>query len=388
VICSLGPTVVRLLALLQAAAGLRVVERLVRTAWGERIQPVDPDRVSPAVVSVLLPVLNEARRLGPCLDGLRSQGKEVAEILVIDGGSEDRTPALAQEHARQDPRIRLIDARPVPSDWNGKAWGLHVGSRCSRPDCPWLLTIDADVRPRPGLVAALLDQAERAGVAALSVATAQELAGPGDGLLHPALLTTLVYRWGIPGQATDSPRRARANGQCMLIRRAALEGIGGFAAVRRSLCEDVTLAQLLAREGQVGFYEAPGLVSVQMYSGWTETLTNWPRSLTLRDHLSRWRVIGALIALTLTQGLPLLLVVLLTSRRQVSGPRRLLIGVNCALIALRMGVLVGMARAYPVRPPTYWLSPLADGLAVAALWASMLRRRHAWRGRVIPGGGT
>jgi hypothetical protein len=60
----------------------------------------------------------------------------------------------------------------------------------------WVLTLDADVCPAPLLASSLLAQAQKTGLAALSIATLQEIEGPGQGALHPSLLTTLVYRFG------------------------------------------------------------------------------------------------------------------------------------------------------------------------------------------------
>ena len=48
----------------------------------------------------------------------------------------------------------------------------------------------------------------------------------------------------------------------------------------------------------------------------------------------------------------------------------------------RLGVLVGVARAYEQRPWTYWLSPLLDLPVALQLVASALRRRQIWRGRI------
>ena len=63
---------------------------------------------------MLVPVLNEATRLRPCLDGLIAQGEETAEIVVIDGGSTDATAGLVREFAVRDSRVRLIEAGPAP----------------------------------------------------------------------------------------------------------------------------------------------------------------------------------------------------------------------------------------------------------------------------------
>jgi dolichol-phosphate mannosyltransferase len=54
---------------------------------------------------------------------------------------------------------------------------------------------------------------------------------------------------------------------------------------------------------------------------------------------------------------------------------------------VRLGVLVGTARAYTWRPWTYWLSPLADLPVAVQLWRNALRRTHVWRGRTVVRGG-
>src|SRR4051794_41608475 len=110
----------------QAGLGAGVVLRLLRTAGGERIEPTD--WTPPAGgITVIVPVLDERNRLAACLDGLLVQGAEVAEILVVDGGSRDGTPELVGAYRARDCRVRLLDASPVPVDWNGKPWGLQVG---------------------------------------------------------------------------------------------------------------------------------------------------------------------------------------------------------------------------------------------------------------------
>ena len=423
---SIGARRVQALLLAQIVLGARVLARLVRTAGGERIAAVDvaPDAAGP--VAALHPTLNERLRLGPCLDGLIAQGPELCEILVSDGGSQDGTRDLVATYRARDPRVHLVDSGAVPAGWNGKAWGLELAARRAGPEAAWIMTIDADVRPRPSLVASLLAHAARKGLGVVSVAAEQELAGPGVALVHPALLVTLVYRFGIPGHATRRPARVQANGQCLLNRRALLDRIGGFAVGRLSLCDDVTVARRLAAvAGPVGFYESHGLVSTRMYeSGW-EAFTNWPRSLALKDHLVGWPALLGLVEVTLVQALPLLVVLLLAARgrqaglpapsagREVrlGGPMRAmrsgsarptsafslshgegvsgwLLAVNVGLLAMRLGTLVGIARVYRPLPPTFWLSPLLDLPAAVQLWRCALTRRHRWRGRLVVSGGA
>jgi dolichol-phosphate mannosyltransferase len=373
-----------LLLLLQVGLGLRVAVRLLRTAGAERIRPVVGEPAGEDCVSVIVPVLNEQSRLQPCLDGLRLQREEVVEILVVDGGSTDGTPELVKRAALLDARIKLLQAGSIPSGWNGKAWGLEFGLWRTDRRANWLLTVDADVRPRAGLAAALLAQAQRTAVSALSVATLQEVAGLGTTLVHPAQLATLLYRYGLPGQATRRPAEALANGQCMLLERSALERIGGFAPAARSVCEDVTIARLLAAQGRaVGFYESDGLVSTRMYEGGAEAWRNWSRSLPLRDGIAEVSVWLGLLEVLLVQALP----GLFTGLAAVPAVRRAvpaaLTGLNLVLLMMRLGLLLGMARAYARRPWSYWFSPLMDLPVALMLIRSALQPEHRWRGRSL-----
>ena len=85
----------------------------------------------------------------------------------------------------------------------------------------------------------------------------------------------------------------------------------------------------------------------------------------------------------LVQGLPWLVALLAA----LPGVGRLLppslVRLNLGLLALRLGILVGIRRAYVSRPWSYWLSPLLDLPAALHLIGSALRREHAWRGRRI-----
>jgi dolichol-phosphate mannosyltransferase len=364
------------IAAVQAAFGANVVARMARGVRATQIVPAPP---SPGSVSAIVPVLDEAFRIEPCLRGLLAADATVREILIVDGGSRDGTIARVRALAAGDTRVRVIDAAPVPPDWNGKAWGLAVGLRAAA--APWVATIDADVRPTGGLFSALVAHAERRDVAALSVATRQELAGPLQAIIHPAMLATLIYRFGLPGREATRVADVQANGQCFLARRTLLIERALFDDARTSRCEDVTVARALVSAGiPVGFYEAGDMVSVRMHENWRETWSNWPRSLTLRDAYARYGGWFGLTEVAVVQALPLPLALALALAHATASPA---FAVAAILTLVRFGVLAGSARAYVHRPWSYWLAPLADVPVAFALVAAALRRTHVWRGRVL-----
>jgi dolichol-phosphate mannosyltransferase len=366
-----------LLGALQIILGVRVVLRLIRSAGGVRIEAAHGPRSER--VTIIVPVLNETARIRTCLDSLVNQSEAVAEILVVDGGSTDGTQSMVERYQARDRRVRLVDASPVPGDWTGKAWGLYAGLKSTDARSQWVLCIDADVRCSPLLVPSLLAHAARTGVSTFSVATRQHLSSLSEALLHPSLLTTLVYRFGVPGKATRNLHQVQANGQCFFSRRETLSRTDAFRAAQLSLCEDITMARRLAECGEpVGFYESDGLVWVKMYEDWHETWRNWPRSLPTRDQYFGWREAAGLLEVLLIQSLPL---PLLTGANAVGAPIWI-VAINLTLSLTRLGVLMGVARAYERRPWPYWFSPLLDLPVALRLITSALQSRQMWRGRV------
>jgi dolichol-phosphate mannosyltransferase len=382
--CSVSRAVRATLMGMQIVAAVRVWSRMLRTRDGISIDPVAANVAVTETATVILPVLNEETRISPCLEGLIAHGCEVAEILVIDGGSTDRTKEIVEFYAATDRRVKMFDAPHVGDGRNSKSLQLEHGLRQANWNSDWILTIDADVRPSACLVRSLIAHAHRTGISALSVATRQQVNGRLDALLHPSMLSTLVYRFGIPGGATLRPNEVQANGQCFLVQLDILELAGGFESVADSVCEDVTLARSLARAGiPVGFYEAGELVWVTMYQNWRQTWRNWPRSLPLRDRYTRWSSLVALLEMSLTQAVPIVLVPLSVA---VNGSSSHLSRLNVALLFTRIGVLAGTRRAYESAPWTYWLSPLADVPVVLRIWQSAFQRTHSWRGRSLERG--
>jgi dolichol-phosphate mannosyltransferase len=373
---------------LQLPMAAVLLARLLPSLW--RPSPLPPGQPGipfpPGLVSVLLPTLNEAERLDPCLEGLHRQGAVVREVLVVDSCSQDGTREKVLQMAERDPRFRLLTDDPLPSGWVGRPWALHYGFLQADPASEWILGIDADTRPQPGLVERLLETAQAKGLDLLTLAPQFILQHWGEGWLQPALLATLIYRYGAPGDTATLPERTMANGQCMLVRRSVLEAMNGYTLARASFCDDVTLVRQIAAAGfKVAFCNGRHLLKVRMYTSLAETWREWGRSLDLKDATPAAQLWGDIALLVLTQGIPVLAVGGLGLKAGLGFPfsltEQVLLGLNLGLVALRLGVLVGIRGSYQDPPWTFWASPLADPLAVLRVILSALSRPRSWRGR-------
>jgi dolichol-phosphate mannosyltransferase len=367
----------------QGLLGARVFARMLGGAAGDPIAEATAVPDDAGTVVAIVPVLDEAGRLGPCLEGLIAQPSALASIVVVDGGSQDATRDLVRSFAARDPRVRLVDAEPVPPGWNGKAWNLSCGLAASDPEAAWILTIDADVRPRPTLVASLLAHAVLSYLDAFSAAPLLALSGPLEEAVHPAFLATLVYRFGLPGNVARDAESVQANGQVFLAKRAMLVKTGAFAAARTSRCDDVTIARRLVRSGaSVGFFEGGALSSVQMYASAAEAWKNWPRSLPMADADTPAALLALQLAeVALVQALPLAAVIAVLATR--GDTNSFFFRTNLTLAIARLGVLAGTRRAYAKTSPVYWASAFADVPAFLRLATSAFAKQAVWRGRTL-----
>ncbi|MFN7661920.1 MAG: glycosyltransferase, partial [Dolichospermum sp.] len=106
-----------------------------------------------------------------------------------------------------------------------------------------------DIQPHPGLVASLVKTAIAQDYDLVSLSPQFILKYPGECLLQPALLMTLLYRFDPTGIYTEQPERVMANGQCFLCRRSVLKAVNGYSSAKGSFCDDVTLARNIASQG-------------------------------------------------------------------------------------------------------------------------------------------
>ena len=273
---------------------------------------------------------------------------------------------------------------PLPAGWVGKVWALQHGLDNASSD--WVLGIDADTVPHAGLAGGALAAAVEHRYDAVSFAPRFSVATPSVRWLQPALLVTLVYRFGAAG-TTTSGDRVMANGQCFLARRSVLLSSGGYSSARASFSDDVTLARHLARAGhRVGFLDGSRLYDVLSYASARETWREWGRSLDLKDSTSPVRQWGDVIFLLVVQGTPVPVLIVLACTAWMKGlsswsPLPPLLATSGALLAVRVLLQFALAPSYERRGAAFWLSPLADPLAALRILLSSLRRPTQWRGR-------
>ncbi len=344
------------------AAAATAISRIAKVA--SVAPPVRPTLTPMQTISVVIPARDEAGRIGPLLAAIVG-APGVGEVIVVDDQSSDDTAELARRAG-----ATVISGDALPDGWAGKAWALQQGIGAATSG--WVVALDADARPDPRLPTALVARAVADRFDLLTVGGRFDCPTPGSRWLHPAMLTTLVYRFGPPGTSATRPGRTMANGQCMAFPREPFLAAGGMEPVRSEVVEDLALARRMAADGRrVGFLDASELLDVRMFESLGDTWRGWGRSLALPGVEPRNRQLLDLAIVVLAQVLP---IPRLFMRRGDA--------IDVVLASVRLGTLVGTRRAYGRTDGAYWLSPFADPIAAAAIAGGIARSgRQTWRGR-------
>ncbi len=263
--------------LVVSLSNLVAIHRLGSRRFRKRRNRSDLQPEKTPKVSVLIPTRNEERNVAPCVRSLLAQEYPDFEIIVLDD-SEDRTPDIIRSLA-SDSRLRLLTGQPLPPGWIGKSWACHQLANAAAGEL--LLFTDADTVHHPSMlrdaVIALL--AERLDF--LSAIPRQLVHTWGERLVIPVLPWSLHTFFPIGlARRLRIPTLSTAAGQFMLFRKTAYAVVGGHKEVRRSVLDDVSLAQQVVRNGlSWTLMDANARISVRMYRSFKEVRDGLSKNL-------------------------------------------------------------------------------------------------------------
>jgi chlorobactene glucosyltransferase len=230
------------------------------------------------LVSILVPARNEAHRiLADSMRSILAQDYRRFEVIAIDDRSTDSTPYILRDLAADHDQLKLITGAELPVGWLGKPWALQQAIESARGE--WILATDADMIFEPTALRAAMSEALAANYDALTLIPRFEAHSFWERVFIPTWLWRLLILFVLGGLNDPRARQAKAMGGFILMRRAVLERLGGFSAVKAEVVEDVRLAELLKREGALVRIEyAPHLLRTRMYSDFNDLWENCSRN--------------------------------------------------------------------------------------------------------------
>lgn len=255
--------------------------------------------LAPAV-DVVIPARDEAPSIAAALRSLLAQDYAgTLHVIVVDDGSSDGTGDIARSCDADEPTARLtvLAGAPRPPGWSGKLWAVEQGVARSTADL--LLLTDADIVHDPAHVATLVAKLERDRLDLVSEMVALRAESLAERALVPAFVFffQLLYPFALVNDPTD--KTAAAAGGTMLVRRAALERIGGIASLRGALIDDVTLASRIKRGGPIYLGHSRLARSLRPYSGAADIWRMVARTAYVQLRFSPVLLVGTVLGLAL-----------------------------------------------------------------------------------------
>ncbi len=330
-------------------------------------------------VAILLPVRDEADRVGPCLAALRAvlgAGNGRVTLTVLDDGSTDGTGEVLRSALEGVPGVRVLQGRPLPADWLGKPHACDQLARAA-DGASVLVFLDADVVLTADAVASAVALLRSSGLDLVSPYPRQLATGAGQRLVQPLLqwswATTLPLRLA---ERSRRPSLSAANGQFLVVDAAAYRRAGGHAAVRGEVLEDLALLRAVKTAGGSGTVtDGTSTATCRMYPTWAHLVQGYDKSL--------WSAFGSRAASAGVAG-ALLLAYVVPAVAATAGSATGALGYGAGVAGR---VLVARRTGGRIWPDTlaHPLSVMVFTGLLARSWRGHDRGTLSWRGRSLPG---
>ena len=233
---------------------------------GPTLAPARP--LAAPAVAVVVPARDEAEVIARSIGSLLAQDYAgPLRIVLVDDGSADATAAIARALPGAE-RLTVIEGAARPAGWAGKLWAVHQGVAAT--DAGLVLLTDADIEHEPAHIATLVARMDESGVDMVSEMVALNCRSFAERALVPAFVYFFAMLY--PFEWVNDPLRATAAaaGGTMLIRRRALDRIGGIEAIRGELIDDVALARAVKRGGRIWLGHGGLARSIRPYPGFSD----------------------------------------------------------------------------------------------------------------------
>jgi hopene-associated glycosyltransferase HpnB len=253
----------------------------------------------PHVVAIV-PARNEAETIARAVTSLLGQDYPGEfSVIVVDDQSDDGTAALSRKAAEElgaAQRLSVQTVAELSPGWTGKLWALNEGISAASgkaPDFFWFT--DADIVHAPDTLCRLVSHAEMESLNLASLMVLLQAKTFPEKLLIPPFLYFFLMLYPPRWIADPQKRTAGAAGGCILLRRAALERIGGLASIRNEVIDDCALARVVKKtSGKIWMGVTRASISLREYKTFAEI-----HNLIARTAFTQLRYSSLLLAATL-----------------------------------------------------------------------------------------
>jgi hopene-associated glycosyltransferase HpnB len=267
--------------------------------WRSRPQLLPATPTSFPDIDIIVPARDESETIGTVVGSLLAQDYAgQLRVIVVDDNSTDDTATLAGAAAN----LQVIRLQTKPPGWSGKLWALKEGVSASR--APVLFLTDADIVHDPRHLSSLLAHLLEARLDLVSEMVRLNCTSIAERALVPAFV--YFFQMLYPFAKVNNPQSAvaAAAGGTVLIRREALERIGGIEAIKHSLIDDVALARAVKGGGPIFLGHSALATSIRRYPAFGDVWHMISRTAFTQLRYSAWLLGLTIAALTVVWLVP------------------------------------------------------------------------------------
>ncbi|MBE6350458.1 MAG: glycosyltransferase [Spirochaetaceae bacterium] len=254
-------------------------------------------------VSILIPARNEEKNIRNCIWPLVRQLYDNYEVVVLDDNSTDATWSILEELQKEYPKIlRIYKGEKLPEGWKGKNFAMEQLYKKAQGEI--LICTDADTVHKRTMLSFAVHNFEKNKADYLSGYVLQEMKTFGEKITIPLMymLTSLI----IPSFLNTLLPYSFLSigiGQFIMIKKSVLEQIGGYAAIKDRISDDVYLSRLVKKCGfKSVFINLQEEVSCRMYNSYKSASRGIVKNIA--DFFNGFSIIPLIIAFFIFLVLP------------------------------------------------------------------------------------
>lgn len=346
------------------------------------------------LISVCIPARNEELVIRRCVESVLNQNYKNFEVLVLDDASVDGTFKILEMLARtKSGKLRVLEGIPRPDNWLGKPWACDQLADQAKGDI--MLFVDADTWMEPDFLTQIAHEFSVNKLSALTVWPQQQVVGFWEKVVIPQVyyaLTSLLPvryserdpRW-LPSAFNSTARKAFAAGcgQCIAFTNICYYRIGGHAAVKSKIVEDVELAKMMRLNGlNYKMYRGDASIHCRMYTSENEILSGFRKNFLegFSGNIPLFVLAGILHLIVFLLPLFALLFGLFTSNTTIT-----LLSVSAILMVSLQRLYLDIRNKWnPVFGIFHFMGVLwFHRLAIISIIDKLTGRKTIWKGREI-----
>ena len=369
---SLTGLIVHLVMALIMAQAAGVVRRL------EELPDAVPGQAEWPSVSIIIPARNEERGIREALRSVLDLDYPELEVIAVDDRSSDRTGAILDEFAAENPRLRVKHIAELPAGWLGKNHALHNAASLARGE--FLLFTDADVVMETDVL--------RRAIASMELEQLDHLAMTPRVVMPGLLLQSFAITFALFFSAFFRPWKARdprsgayvGIGAFNLIRASVYQQLGGHGSIAMRPDDDMMLGRIIKRNGfRQDVVDGTDKMLVPWYGSTREMIVGLEKNLFSGVEYRIWVVVCSSLTALLLNAFPFVMVLVTRGAAQV------MFGASVAIL-----LLASLGAAHRLRVPwmAAFLFPVAILLFIYVQWRAMLltlsQQGIRWRDTFYP----